>query len=121
VQTDGILAQTYWTDFGVAPEACLTQIAACQQLGVPVIPVLPGDGAGGFAGFWAAARGMGCTGVSAWRLGSMDAAALAAFAALEVAPPDPCSDLRGQIAAITAERDRLAATLSRVRTALGAA
>ncbi len=118
-QTAGVLAQTYWTDFGVAPEACLAQIAACVRLGAPVVPVLPGDGATGFAGFWPAARALGCTGVSGWRLGSMDATALAAFAALDVAPPaDPCAALHDQLGSLASERDQLAATLDRVRAAL---
>ncbi|HLZ69578.1 MAG TPA: hypothetical protein VKV26_06655 [Dehalococcoidia bacterium] len=118
-QTAGILPQTYWTDFGTAPEACLAQIAACARLGAPVVPVLPGDGAAGFADLWPAARALGCGGVCGWRLGSMDAAALAAFAALDVAPPpDPCAALQIQLTALSSERDQLAATLDRVRAAL---
>ncbi|HZQ35763.1 MAG TPA: hypothetical protein VFD32_07510 [Dehalococcoidia bacterium] len=118
-QTTAILPQCYWTDFGLAAEICLGQIAACARLDVPVVPVLPGDGAAGYAGFWPAARALGCNGVCGWRLGSMDAAALSAFAALDVAPPpDPCAALRDQIAALTGERDQLAATLDRVRAAL---
>ncbi len=118
-QATAILPQCYWTDFGVAAEACLGQIAACTRLGVPVVPALPGDGAASYADFWPAARALGCGGVSGWRLGSMDAAALAALAALDVAPPpDPCAVLHEQIAALTGERDRLAATLDRVRAAL---
>jgi hypothetical protein len=118
-QTAALLPQCYWTDFGVAAESCLAQIVACARLSAPVVPVLPGDGAGSYAGFWPAARALGCSGVCGWRLGSMDAAALAAFAALDVAPPpDPCAALHEQIAALTSERDQLAATLDRVRAAL---
>lgn len=121
---EGLLPQLYWTDFGTASEVCLVYLAQCQTLGAPVFPVLPGDGAAGFAGFWAAARARGCAGVSAWRLGSMDAAALHSFAALAVAteaPPgaDDCAALRQQLAALGAERDTLRATLAAVRQALG--
>lgn len=118
-QAAAILPQTYWTAFGVAPEVCLAQIAACARFGVPVVPVLPGDGAASYSVFWPAARALGCSGVCGWRLGSMDTTALAAFAALEVAPPpDPCAALQAQIAALTNERDQFAATLDRVRAAL---
>ncbi|HEY7293768.1 MAG TPA: hypothetical protein VH916_01960, partial [Dehalococcoidia bacterium] len=48
-ETAGILPQTYWTDFELAPEGCLAQVAACARLGAPVVPVLPGDGAAGFS------------------------------------------------------------------------
>ena len=117
----GLLPQLYWTDFGTTPEACLVYLAQCQALGAPVFPVLPGDGAAAFAGFWAAARAQGCAGVSAWRLGSMDAAALRSFAGLAVAPlsgEDDLAALRQQLAALAAERDGLRATLAAVRQAL---
>lgn len=81
---DGLLPQLYWTDFGQDALEVLPMLRRLQAFGTPVYPVLPGNGtAQDLADVWRLAQALRCSGCSAWRLGSMDAAQLAAFAALQ--------------------------------------
>lgn len=82
---DGFLPQVYFTDFGGDPLEVIPMLGRLCVMGKPVVPVLPGNGqAADLGAVWTLARALGCAGMSVWRLGSMDAGQLQAFAGLEV-------------------------------------
>lgn len=120
---DGVHPQAYWTDFAIAPLSVLPMLQALQSHPTPdhrpptpaVYPVLPGDGnAQDLADVWQAAQAIGCPGVSVWRLGSMDAIQLAAFARLTT--PDashPTPPLEERVAGLEGQLARLNQVLTK--------
>ena len=95
---DGFLPQVYFTDFGGDPLDVIPMLGRVCALGKPVVPVLPGIAqAGDLRSVWALAQVLGCTGVSVWRLGSMNRDQLQAFAGLGMQSPSTDS---GQAAAL---------------------
>jgi len=80
---DGFLPQVYFTDFGGDPLEVIPMLGRLCGLGKPVVPVLPGNAQpADLRSVWVLAQALGCTGVSIWRLGSMDADQLRVFAEL---------------------------------------
>jgi hypothetical protein len=124
---DGIHPQVYWTDFQtpalsvIAMIRSLLSAAAGEEQattsGPQVYPVLPGNGsAEDLADVWTLARGAGCTGLSAWRLGSMDLGQLNNVKRLDFpAAPTP---LEQRVANLEAGADAVLATLSRLNEVL---
>ncbi len=127
-----MLPQCYYVAFGWTPGETLGElyadVAQYQLGGQPIAPVyedapLAGQGStlADVQAFAAAAKAAGAPGVSVWSYEHLDeagwqrvAAAAAVFAA------DPCAAVKQQLAAVTAERDQLAATVAAVRQAVGA-
>jgi len=88
---DGIHPQVYWTTFQQPAADVVPMIQAIFEPGGPLVyPALPGEGtASDMAAVWTAAQGLGCDGVSVWRLGSMSSQQLAAFANLVMPASTP--------------------------------
>jgi hypothetical protein len=123
-----LLPQLYWTSFQQPAPVVLPLLQQLAGYGVPVVPVLPYDGAaadqapersatvGDFQMVWATARGLGCRGVSLWKLGPATIPQLEAFNALQLpATADQVAQLTQQLTAVTAECDQLRQTVAAIR------
>ncbi len=109
---DGLLPEVYWPDFQQPAMSCLGLVRSLRALSPNIYPALPYDAAAAdLAAFWEACRGIGCSGCSLWRLGAANAVQLQAFGALAVPAANPCAQIEQQLAAVTAERDRLKAAV----------
>lgn len=121
---DALLPQLYWTSFQQPAAVVVPLLQQLQGYGVPIVPVLPADGAAAdLAAVWTAAQASGCRGLSLWKLGPATIPQLTAFGSLALPsppPPDQTAQLTQQLAALTADRDHLRQTVAAIRQLVAA-
>jgi hypothetical protein len=118
---DGIHPQVYWTSFE-APALSVVPMIRALGGAAPVYPALPGNGtAADLAAVWDLAQAAGCTGLSAWRLGTMGEDQLGAIKALAMPAqpsPEPAPDLAQRVTDLEATVQTLLVALSRLNDVL---